>query len=107
MFLGLYNINVYIVLIFDFTYYIMYNYTHKGDDIMNNVRLNITLPSSVNDDINRYSQELNEKKSHIITSALDMYFDYLDLKVAEKRLDEDDSVRIPFDDFFKELESDV
>ncbi len=74
---------------------------------MNNVRLNITLPSAVNDDINRYAQELNEKKSHIIASALDMYFDYLDLRVAEKRLDEDDVVRIPFDDFFKELESDV
>jgi len=54
---------------------------------MNTVRLNITLPSSVNDDINHYVQELNEKKSHIIANALEMYFDYLDLRVAEKRLE--------------------
>jgi len=54
---------------------------------MNTVRLNITLPSSVNDDINHYVQELNEKKSNIIANALEMYFDYLDLRVAEKRLE--------------------
>ena len=72
----------------------------------NTVRLNITLPSSVNDDITRYAEELNEKKSHLITSALDMYFDYLDIKVAEKRL-ADKSTSIPMDDFFKELGVDV
>ncbi|RLA79257.1 MAG: hypothetical protein DRG78_13290 [Epsilonproteobacteria bacterium] len=54
----------------------VYNYTHKGSDAINTVRLNITLPSAVNDDINHYAEELNEKKSHIISSALDMYFDY-------------------------------
>ncbi|MBL4730837.1 MAG: hypothetical protein JKY28_05670 [Sulfurimonas sp.] len=70
---------------------------------MNTVRLNITLPSSVNDDMTRYAKELNEKKSHIIASALDMYFDYLDLKVAEKRLDEDDGVRYSVDEVFDEL----
>ena len=48
---------------------------------MNTVRLNITLPSALNDDINRYAEELNEKKSHLIASALDMYFDYLDIRV--------------------------
>ena len=73
---------------------------------MNSVRLNITLPSSVNDDINRYAEELNEKKSHLIASALDMYFDYLDLRVAEKRLN-DNEPTIPMDDFFKELGVDV
>ena len=31
---------------------------------------------------------------------------YFDLKVAEKRLSEDDK-RVSFDDFFKELETDV
>lgn len=73
---------------------------------MNTVRLNITLPSSVNDDITRYAEELNEKKSHLITSALDMYFDYLDLRVAEKRLN-DNEPNIPMDEFFKELDLDV
>ena len=73
---------------------------------MNTVRLNITLPSNVNDDITRYAKELNEKKSHLITSALDMYFDYLDIRVAEKRLNDNDST-ISMNDFFKELDADV
>lgn len=70
---------------------------------MNTVRLNITLPTSVNNDITRYAEELNEKKSHLIASALDMYFDYLDLRVAEKRLAEDDGVRYSLDEVFEEL----
>ena len=53
---------------------------------MSTVRLNITLPESLNNEINHYAKELKEKKSHIIASALDMYFDYIDLKEAEKRL---------------------
>ncbi|MEA3371426.1 MAG: hypothetical protein U9Q40_08810 [Campylobacterota bacterium] len=73
---------------------------------MNTVRLNITLPTSVNNDMTRYAEELNEKKSHIITSALDMYFDYLDIRVAEKRL-EDSEPTIPMEEFFKELDIDV
>ncbi len=70
---------------------------------MNSVRLNITLPKSLNNDITRYAKELNEKKSHIIASALDMYLDYLDLKVAEKRLEDDDKKRYTFDEVFDEL----
>ena len=70
---------------------------------MNTTRLNITLPTSLNNDITRYAEELNEKKSHIIASALDMYFDYLDLRVAEKRLAEDDGVRYSIDEVFEEL----
>ncbi len=73
---------------------------------MNTTRLNITLPTSISNDITRYSEELNEKKSHIIASALDMYFDYIDLQEAERRLEEDDTT-IPMDDFFKELGVDV
>ena len=74
----------------------------KGSDIMNTVRLNITLPSSVNDDLTRYVEELNEKKSHLITSALDMYFDYLDIRVAEKRLS-DGEPTISMEQMRKEL----
>ncbi len=70
---------------------------------MNTVRLNITLPSSLNDDINHFAEELNEKKSHIIASALEMYFDYLDIKVAEKRLSDPNEKTISFDDLKKEL----
>lgn len=74
---------------------------------MNTVRLNITLPASVNEDMNRFAEELNEKKSHIISSALEMYFDYLDIKVAEKRLNDPNNNHIPMNEFFKELGVDV
>jgi len=57
----------------------------------------------MNDEINKFSEELNEKKSHIIASALDMYFDYLDIKLAEKRLSEDDGIRYSLDEISKEL----
>jgi len=57
---------------------------------MSTARLNITIPETLNNDINHYAVELNQKKSHIITAALDMYFDYLDLKVAEKRLNDNE-----------------
>jgi len=73
---------------------------------MNTVRLNITLPTSVNDDITRYAEELNEKKSHLIASALDMYFDYLDIKIAEQRLNDDVSTE-SMDDFFDSLDTNV
>ena len=74
---------------------------------MNTVRLNITLPVSVNEDMNRFAEELNEKKSHIISSALEMYFDYLDIRVAEKRLNDPDFKSVPINEFFKELGVDV
>lgn len=70
---------------------------------MNTTRLNITIPTSMNEQINSFAEELNEKKSHIITNALDMYFDYLDLRVAEKRLSEDDGVRYSLDEIKEEL----
>jgi len=70
----------------------------------NTVHLNITLPSSLNDDLNHFAKELNEKKSHIIASALEMYFDYLDIKVAEKRLAEDNGERYTLDEILNELE---
>lgn len=74
---------------------------------MSTVRLNITLPSSINDDLTHYAEELHEKKSHIIASALEMYMDYLDLRLAEKRLSKDDGDHIAMDDLFKELGADV
>jgi len=69
---------------------------------MNTTRLNITLPTSISNDITRYAEELNEKKSHIIACALDMYFDYIDLKEAEKRL-EDNEPTISMEEMRKEL----
>lgn len=53
---------------------------------MNTVKLNITLPTSVNDDINSYAKKLNVKKNHLIISALEMYFNYLDSKKSESKI---------------------
>ena len=73
---------------------------------MSTARLNITIPESVNNDINRYAEESGEKKSHIITAALDMYFDYLDLREAEKRLESNEPT-ISMNELFKELGANV
>ena len=70
---------------------------------MRNVHLNIILPSSTDEEMNKFIEELNEKKSHIITSALEMYFDYLDIKVAEKGIEKDDGKRYSIDEVFDEL----
>ena len=73
---------------------------------MNTIRSNITLPESINNELNAFAEELNEKKSHIIAAALERYFDYLDIKVAEKRL-ADSEETVPIDEFFKEFDLDV
>lgn len=73
---------------------------------MNTIRSNITLPESINNELNAFAEELHEKKSHIIAAALERYFDYLDIKVAEKRL-ADSEETVPMDEFFKEFNLDV
>ncbi|WP_459775458.1 ribbon-helix-helix domain-containing protein [Aquifex pyrophilus] len=70
-------------------------------------RLNITLDKEVADELELISKELGEKKSKIIEKALTFYFDYLDVKVAEKRLkklEEGETETIPADKVFKELD---
>ncbi len=67
----------------------MYNYTHYLEYKMEkHTRLNITLPESVADELNKIAKELPDKKSKIITRALELYFDELDGFIAEKRLAE-------------------
>ncbi len=72
---------------------------------MKNIRLNVTLPANINEQINEISKELNQKKSHIIASALEMYLDYIDIQIAKKRENEEGS--IDMETFFKDLEIDV
>ena len=50
------------------------------------VRHNITLDEDVSKELETLASELGEKKSNIIEKALTVYFDLLDLKVAQKRL---------------------
>ncbi len=51
-------------------------------------RHNITLDEEVSKELEIMANELGEKKSKIIEKALTVYFDLLDIKLAEKRLKE-------------------
>jgi predicted transcriptional regulator len=73
---------------------------------MAHVRLNISLDEEIARELDEIAKELGEKKSHIIRDALMYYFDYLDIKIAEKRLkdvEEGKSKLIPAEEVFKEL----
>jgi len=71
------------------------------------VRYNITMDKDVSDELETIARELGEKKSHIIEKALTVYFDLLDLKLAQKRLKDLDEGRDRIrkaEDVWKELD---
>jgi predicted DNA-binding protein len=73
---------------------------------MQKIRSTFTLSDFIIDELNEVSEELHEKKSHIVEKALSMYFDYIDVQIAEKRLDNVKSGKekvIPAEEVFKEL----
>jgi predicted DNA-binding protein len=49
-------------------------------------RHNITLDEEVSNELEIMANELGEKKSKIIEKALTVYFDLMDIKLAEKRM---------------------
>ena len=53
--------------------------------IEKHTRINITLPKSLEEELTSVSKELNEKKSHIVARALNLYFDELDTLIADNR----------------------
>ncbi|MFH2025392.1 MAG: hypothetical protein ABIK30_06140 [bacterium] len=53
--------------------------------IEKHTRINITLPKSLEEELTSVSKELNDKKSHIIARALNLYFDELDTLIADNR----------------------
>ena len=70
------------------------------------VRMNISLDKEIADELESIAKELGEKKSHIVRDALMYYFDYLDVKIAEKRLkdiEEGRSKLIPAEEVWKKL----
>ena len=74
--------------------------------MMAHVRLNISLEEDLAKELDQIAKELGEKKSHIIRDALMYYFDYLDVKLAEKRLkdlEKGKSELIPAEEVFKKL----
>jgi len=50
------------------------------------VRKLITLPDSLAQELENISKATGEKQGELVAEALDMYFDYLDAKAAEKQL---------------------
>lgn len=69
-------------------------------------RLNITLPEPIADELNQVSNELSDKKSRIISKALELYFDELDGIIAERRLSDLQNGKtdtIPADQVWAEL----
>jgi len=73
---------------------------------MHKIRSTFTVSDFIIDELNSVSQELNEKKSHIVEKALSMYFDALDEKRSDQRLKNLEAKQerlIPADEVFKEL----
>ena len=74
--------------------------------MMHKIRSTFTVSDFIIDELNSVSQELNEKKSHIVEKALSMYFDAIDEKLSDQRLKnlEDKKEKlIPASEVFKEL----
>ena len=73
---------------------------------MQKIRSTFTISDFIIDELSSVSEELNEKKSHIVEKALSMYFDALDEKLSDQRLknlEEKKEKLIPADEVFKEL----
>ena len=52
------------------------------------LKTTFTLPDYIVRELTEFSEELGEKKSHMVVEALSQYFDTLDLKLALKRSQE-------------------
>jgi len=55
---------------------------------MKALKTTFTLPDYIVKELSEFSEELGEKKSHMVAEALSQYFDILDLKLALKRSQE-------------------
>jgi len=73
---------------------------------MHKIRSTFTVSDFIIDELNSVSKELNEKKSHIVEKALSLYFDTIDEKLSDQRLQNLENKKeklIPADEVFKEL----
>ena len=61
-----------------------------------------TLSLDLLEDLDAMSKEMGKKKTAIVSEALEMYMDYQDLQLANKRLN-DGSGTLTADEMFKEL----
>jgi len=73
---------------------------------MSRPRVMFTLDQGIIDELNQLSAELKQKKSHIVEKALTLYFDLMDVKIADKRMTdvmEGKSKLTPLEDVIEEL----
>lgn len=73
---------------------------------MQALKSTFTLPEHIVRELATFSEELSEKKSHIVAEALSQYFDTLDLQIALKRskeVREGEIATVKFEDVKKEL----
>jgi predicted DNA-binding protein len=73
---------------------------------MQSLKVTFTLPEYIVKELCEFSEELEEKKSHLVAKALEQYFDMLDLKLAKKRSEEVKNGKVKtvsFDEVKKEL----
>lgn len=66
-----------------------------------------TLSLELLEDLDQMSKELGKKKTAIVSEALEMYMDYQDIKLAEKRLNDPDNYTLSAEEFEKELGLDL
>ena len=82
----------------------IYNYMYEEN--MNRPKAIFTLDQHIIDELDEISRELNEKKSHIVEKALLLYFDLLDIRIADRRMKDikkGKSKLISAEDLYKEL----
>ncbi len=71
-------------------------------------QIKLVLEKDIFNELQDISEELGKDKNEIIKKALEYYFDYLDIEIAEKRLkdlEEGKSYLVSADEVFKEIES--
>ncbi|MEA1919867.1 MAG: hypothetical protein U9N52_08515 [Campylobacterota bacterium] len=62
-----------------------------------------TLPIELLSNLDALSKELGKKKTTIVSEALEMYMDYQDLQLAQKRLENSEGT-LTHDELLKELD---
>lgn len=54
--------------------------------MQNVAKMSFTIEHTLKNELNEFSKELSMSKSKIIANVLELYFDTLDLKIAQNRL---------------------
>ena len=73
---------------------------------MSRPKVILSIAPGIADELERIALELREKKSSIVEKALILYFDQLDVKIADKRMRDvvdGKSELIPAEEVYKEL----